>query len=367
MLAVRANQLAAGGSGVDPGVLAVLADCVNRGLRPPARRYGGIGTGDLPALAVTVLCLRGERNWLLPDGSSSAPAGSPRFALDPADVLAFMSSNAATLAEAAIATHDLSVLLSAGTVIAALSHLAARASAEAYAEAVQLARPHPGQARVARDLRGLLTGQAAGAARVQDPYAFRALPQVHGAALDAAGHAIQVLAIELNAAAENPLIDATRQRAWHNGNFHTGYLALALDATRAAIYQSASLSAARLGALMDDRCTGLTTFLAQDVSPGSGLMICEYTAHSALAEIRGLAALVTLGGAVLSVGAEEHAGFGTQAARATADVVRPYQVVLACELVAAVRALRLGKVRLARRTSRLGIRPCRRSAARVHG
>ncbi|HUC21671.1 MAG TPA: aromatic amino acid ammonia-lyase [Streptosporangiaceae bacterium] len=344
MLAVRANQIAAGGSGVDPGVLDVLAECVNRGFRPPALRYGAIGTGDLAALAATGLCLLGERDWLQADGSEQV-GNQPRFALDPADVLAFMSSNATTLAESAIACADLTGLLASSTVIAALSHVAAGASAEPYAEAVQLARPHPGQIQVGREMRRLLAGQSGISARVQDPYGFRALPQVHGAAIDAVGHAEQVVARELNAAAENPLIDVAGQRIWHNGNFHTAYLALALDAARAAVFQTAALSAARLGALLDDRVTGLATFLAMDVAPSSGLMMVEYAAHSALADISRLAAPAVLGGAVLSVGAEEHAGFGTQAAWSATDTVRAFRVVLAGELVAAVRALRLRELR----------------------
>ena len=125
MLGVRANQIAAGGSGIDPGVLTVLADCLAGGFWPPARSYGAIGTGDLTALAVTALCLLGERDWLTTE-PGARPGGQPRFALDPADMLAFMSSNAATLAEAAIACHDLTCLLRASTVIAALGHLAVR-------------------------------------------------------------------------------------------------------------------------------------------------------------------------------------------------------------------------------------------------
>ncbi len=361
-LAVRANQIGAGGSGVDPGVLDVLAECVNRALRPPARRYDAIGTGDLAALAVTALCLLGEREWLEPEsagaitdraaigaapaagaptatpGAPTATAGppiviagaaQPRFALDPADMLAFMSSNAVTLAEAAIACHDLSALLGAGTVVAALAHLAAGASAEPYAEAVQLARPHPGQVQVAADLRGLL-GDATIATRIQDSYGYRALPQVHGAAVDAVQQAGQTVAIEVNAAAENPLIDVAGQRICHNGNFHTAYVALALDSVRAAVFQAASLSAARLAALLDDRTTGLTPFLAYGTPPSSGLMIVEYTAHSALADIRRLATPVVPGGVVLSIGAEEHAGFGTQAAWSATGVVQAYRVVLAC-------------------------------------
>ena len=337
MLAVRANQLAAGGAGVDAGVLDVLAECVNGGLRPPIRRYGAIGTGDLPALAVTALCLLGERDWL----GADADARQPRFALDPSDMLAFLSSNAATLTEAAIACHDMSTLLDAGTVIAALGHLAAGASTESYAEAVQNARPYPGQVRVAADLRVLLDGQAASVARIQDSYGYRALPHVHGAAVDAIEHAAEVVTRDLNAAAENPLIDVASQRFWHNGNFHTAYVALALDAGRAAMFQAASLSTARLGALLDDRATGLTPFLAHDIPPSSGLMVVEYAAHSALADIRRLAAPVVLGDAVLSIGVEEHAGFGTQAAWSATGVVHAYGVVLACELVCAIRALRL--------------------------
>jgi histidine ammonia-lyase len=339
MLAVRANQIAAGGSGVDPGVLAALAGCVNAGLWPPAPVYGAIGTGDLTALAVTALCLLGERDWL-PDGSAGV-----RFPLDPADALAFMSSNAATLGEAAMGCHDLSGLLNASTVIAALSHVAVCGSAQPYAEPVQRARPHPGQRLVAAQLRALLAGQPGPAGRIQDPYGYRALPQVHGPAVDAAGHARQVIAVDLNAAAENPLIDAGGGTVWHNGNFHSAYPGLALDALRAALFQTATLSAARLGTLMEPRYTALTAFLATDPAPSSGLMILEYVSHSAVADIRRLAAPAALGSAVLSLGVEEHAGFATQSARSVTGTVAAYRVVLACELVAAVRALRLRRAR----------------------
>jgi histidine ammonia-lyase len=74
-------------------------------------------------------------------------------------------------------------------------------------------------------------------------------------------------------------------------------------------------------------------------------MILEYVSQSAIADIRRLSAPAALGSAVLSRGVEEHAGFSTQSARATAGVVAAYRIVLACELVAAVRALRLRGLR----------------------
>jgi histidine ammonia-lyase len=335
MLVVRANQIAAGGSGVDPGVLNVLADSVNRGLSVPVPVYGAIGTGDLTALAAAALCLLGERDW------RPVPSDPPRFALASADALAFISSNAATLGEAALACHDLGELLQAAMPIAALSHLAVDASAEPLAAQVHQARPHPGQQMVAATLRGLLDGETGPAARIQDPYGYRALPQVHGPAIDALRHADQTVTVELNAAAENPLIDVAGRTVWHNGNFHTAYAGLALDAVRAAVFQTSALSAARLGTLVEPAFTSLAPFLATDPPPSSGIMILEYVAHSAIADIRRLAAPAALGSAVLSRGVEEHAGFSTQSARATTDVAGAYRLVLACELVAAVRALRL--------------------------
>jgi hypothetical protein len=159
--------------------------------------------------------------------------------------------------------------------------------------------------------------------------------------VDAVAGAGRAVAVELNAAAENPLIDVAGGAVWHNGNFHAAYTGLALDAIRAALFQTAALSAARLGTLVEPAFTGLAPFLATDRAPSSGIMILEYVSHSAVADIRRLAAPAALGSAVLSRGVEEHAGFATQSARATTEVVDAYRIVLACELVAAVRALRL--------------------------
>jgi histidine ammonia-lyase len=339
MLVVRVNQIAAGGSGVDPGALDALIDAINGGLSVPVPRWGAIGTGDLTALAVTALCLLGERDWV------PSPASPPRFALATGDALAFLSSNAATIGEAALACSDLASLAQAAIAIAAFSHLAVDASAEPYAAPVHAARPHPGQQAVAAAMRELLPGPGGPALRIQDPYGYRALPQVHGPAVDAAGHATQIVTSELNAAAENPLIDVAGQTVWHNGNFHTAYIGLALDALRAAIFQTSALSAARLGTLVEPELTSLPPFLATDPPPSSGVMILEYVAQSAVADIRRLASPAALGSAVLSRGVEEHAGFSTQSARATAEAVPAYRIVLACELVAAVRALRMRGIR----------------------
>ncbi len=334
MLVVRLNQIGVGGSGVDPAILEVLAEAINRGFTPPIPRYGAIGTGDLTALASAGLCLLGERSWLSGTGAPTL------FPLRSTEALAFISSNAATLGEAALACCDLASLIRSAVVVAALSLLATRGSREPYAERVHLARPHPGQQAVAADMRALLAGEHMVPARVQDPYGYRAFPQVHGPAVDAMTGADGVLTRELNAASENPLIDVAGHTVWHNGNFHAAYIGLALDAMRAAVFQTAALSAARLGTLVEPSFTGLDPFQA-DTPASSGIMVLEYVAQSAVADIRRFASPAALGSAVLSRGVEEHAGFATQSAHASTEVVLAYRAVLACELLGAVRALRM--------------------------
>jgi histidine ammonia-lyase len=342
LLLVRLNQLARGGAGVDPSLLGALAEALNAGLAPRVPRYGSVGTGDLTALAATGLALRGERPWL--DGRHT------RYRLDDTDTLALLSSSAATLATAGLFAADVAPPVEACLTVAALSFLALGGSAEPYQRPVIAAREHPGARRAAARLREILGSDARRpAARVQDPFGLRVLPQVHGLLLDALAELLRVLAVDLNAAAENPLISAdaggadTDERdpaAFHNGNFHAGYLTHALDAVRTALHEDAALSAARLVSLHDPGLTGLPAFLAEGPAGSSGSMILEYTAHDALAEIRTRATPASLGGLSLSRGVENHASFAPVAARAATALVEPYRTVLACELVAATRALR---------------------------
>ena len=257
-MAVRLNQLAAGGSGVDPRVLDALVAALDSGAIPAVHQVGAIGTGDLCALADLALALCGDRAWHDRDARRCVTLSS-------SDALAMISSNAATIGEAVLAQADLDALLRASEVVAALSFVALGGAAEAYGSPVQNARAHPGQLLVATRMRRLLgVGPTSRAGRrLQDPFSLRAVPQVHGTAVDAVERLGTVLDVEINARAENPLLDLATSDAWHNANFHTGYLAHALDSARAAVYPVAELSAARLGDLVDPDFTGLAAFLAE--------------------------------------------------------------------------------------------------------
>jgi histidine ammonia-lyase len=335
MLVVRLNQLAAGGSGVHPDVLSLLARMLNEDALPQVHTYGGIGTGDLTALAETALTVIGERPW---GGSGDA---LPRFPFESADALAFISSNAATLGEAALAAEDLRGLATAGLVVAALSFEAVDGNSEAYAAAVHVACPHPGAVAVSATMRSLLGPVVRDPARIQDPFGFRAIPQVCGPVLDSIEALDRVLTVQLSAAAENPLVSLRERDVLHHGGFHTAYVALALDTTLASLAQGAVLVIARMASLAEPAFTGTDPYLASGPAGSSGTMILEYTAASALAELRMCASPAALGTVVLSRGLEEDASFSTQAARQATAAVRAYRVMVGCELVMATRALRL--------------------------
>ena len=342
-MVVRANQIGAGGAGVSEGLLDALVDALNAGVSPVAHEIGSLGTGDLTVLAEIALALI-ER--------SSPELGSR-------DGLGFMSSNAASIGHAALVAAAAGRLLDAALEVAALSFLAADADRVVLDERVHRARPHPGQAAVAARLRELLAAEAgarrvsessprgAGAPRpdadkpVQDPFPFRALPQVEGTARDALTALERVLAVELNAATENPLIAPREPAILPNANFHAGALALALDGFRSGLAQSSSLCAARVTAMLDPDLTGLPRMLASDAGPGSGAMMLEYTAHAAAAGVRALAAPVANQTTVVGSGVESDASFAPVGARMAERALDDAAVAIATELVVAMRALRI--------------------------
>ena len=94
---------------------------------------------------------------------------------------------------------------------------------------VQAARPAPGQQAIAMRLTSLLDGSAlwqpGAARRVQDPVSLRCVSQVHGAALAALLTARDDVELELNSAADSPLVLADEGEMLSNGNFHVPALA----------------------------------------------------------------------------------------------------------------------------------------------
>jgi histidine ammonia-lyase len=353
-MVVRANQLGAGGAGVSDQLLSALVAALNAGFVPAARELGSLGTGDLTVLAEIALALLGESHaWsidarddsLTPAADALADAGLTPPELGPRDGIAFMSSSAATIGQAALVAVDAERVLAASLRVAALSFIAAGADPVVLDERVQAARPHAGQVEAAARLRELLGAELAAtrddAAPVHDPYPFRALAQVEGTALDALRALDGVLAVELNAAAENALVDSAAPAVLPSANFHAGALALALDGFRVALAQSRSLGATRVSALLDRGLMGLPAALSANPGPSSGAMILEYTAHAAAADVRVRATPVATQTTTVGGGVESHASFAPLAARLASEALESAEVATATELVLAVRALRM--------------------------
>ncbi|SDO96936.1 histidine ammonia-lyase [Nakamurella panacisegetis] len=348
MLVVRLNQLATGGSGVDPQVLDGLVAMIADDALPAVRELGSIGTGDLSALATTALALMGE-------GPTSSPVRHIT-GFGPADGLAFISSNAAVIADAALAVSSIQESAAAALVVAALTFHAVDGNAEAYSDGALRTTPFAGAADAARTMRSLIGADPFGsrrsgpsgraAARIQDPFGLRAIPQVNGPVLDRVAEAAEVVSRLANAPTENPLVavddaDPTGGVVAHHAGFHQAYLQMALDSLALAVAQSGQLVLARMATLIEPSFTGLPPFLGDGTPGASGVMVCEYVAASALGAMRAAAAPAGLQTVTLSRGVEEDASFASLAATQCLTIADRYRQLVACELVTAVRALRM--------------------------
>jgi histidine ammonia-lyase len=352
-MATRANQIAAGGAGVAAELLAALVGALNAGLSPFTRELGSLGTGDLTNLADIGLCLLGEGEmWrgdeLVDAAEAMRDAGVAPARLGPRDGLAFMSSNAVSIGSAALLVVDARRLLDAWLSVAALSFEAAGADPVVLDPRIHSPRHRPGQATVGARMRELLAGvgRREGDPRslvIQDPYPFRAQPQVDGAVHDALLGLEETVSHELNFAGENALIvDGV---ALPNGNPHAAPLANAIDNLRTALASSAALIAARVSTLLDGGLTGLEPFLVRPgrAGPESGALVLEYTAHAAVAEVRSLVTPVAAQTVSVSRGVESHSSLAPTAARRAREAIDALRVAVAVELVVAVRALRLAR------------------------
>ena len=177
----------------------------------------------------------------------------------------------------------------------------------AFASAYHATRPHPGQVRIAAEMRELLrdlqlmSAHHGQAHKVQDPYSIRCVPQVHGAVTDALGYVRGVLDIEINSATDNPLVfpsgadvDPTAiatggGRVVSGGNFHGEPVALAMDFVKSAVAELGSISERRLAQLTDPRTSGLPPFLVEGAGLNNGMMLYQYVAAALVSENKSLA------------------------------------------------------------------------------
>jgi histidine ammonia-lyase len=363
MLLLRANTLALGRSGCRSLLVERLLDLLRLGVHPAVPEQGSVGaSGDLAPLAHLALPLlgRGEAElggeWL-PGGEALARVGLEPLRLEAKEGLALLNGTQMMTALGVLTILDAEQLLATASVIAAMSTEALLGTDVAFAAAYQDARPHPGQQRVAAQLRHLLRDSELQRAhhgaehKVQDPYSIRCVPQVHGASADALGYARGVLQVEINSATDNPLVfpegaDADPAalatggaRVISGGNFHGQPVAMALDFAALAIAELGSISERRIALLIDGRLSGLPPFLVADAGLNSGLMLHQYTAAALVSENKVLVHPASADSIPTSANQEDHVSMGATAARQARQVLRNVEQVLALELLCAAQGL----------------------------
>jgi histidine ammonia-lyase len=351
-MALRANVLACGYSGVRVETLEALIALINAGVQPLVPRRGSVGaSGDLAPLAHLALVLVGEGEVIGPDGvrpgaDALRTAGLAPVSLEAKEGLALINGTQPSTAVAALALLDAERLARVADVAAALSIDGLRGSTRPFDPRIHAARPHEGQRRSAATIAALMAGSAINAShadcgRVQDAYSMRCAPQVHGAARDALAHVRRTLAIELNAATDNPMVFGADGDILSGGNFHGAPVAVAADLLALAMTQLATISERRSDRLVNPASSGLPPFLTRQGGVESGLMMAQVTAAALTSELKGLAHPASADSIPTSGNKEDHVSMSMAAALKAERAVALARQVIAIELLCAAQAIDL--------------------------
>ncbi len=346
---LRVNSLAAGHSGVKPETLALLVELLNRGVIPVVPCQGSVGaSGDLAPLAHMTLTLIGEgeawyRGERMPSGQALERAGLRPVTLGPKEGLALINGTQVMTGTAALAVLRAERLAAAADVIAAMSLEAYLGTDRVFDQRLNDLRPHPGQTKVAANLRAILAESQImqshrECGRVQDPYSFRCIPVVHGAVRDSIAHVRRVAETEANSVTDNPLVFPDDGEFLSGGNFHGEPIALAMDFLKMAIAEFASIGERRLYLLLNAEDRDLPLFLTGRSGLQSGLMIVQYAAAAVVNDNKALAWPSSVDSIPTSAGQEDHVSMGMTSANNLVRVLDNVEGALACELLGALAA-----------------------------
>ena len=363
MVLLRAQVLALGHSGVREEVLTQLIEMLNRGVHPLIPSQGSVGaSGDLAPLAHLALTLVGEGRAALvarpqtiyasyddvlpvyiASSSVLANAGMTPIALEAKEGLALINGTQYMASLGTLALLEAEELCSAADIIGAMSLEALKGTSTPFDPRLHAARPHPGQASVANNLRTLLADSPIAEShrnceKVQDPYSLRCMPQIHGASRDALTWVRSVLECEINSVTDNPSV-FLRDGGFDllsGGNFHGQILAFALDLAGMAVAELANVSERRVEQLVNPSLSaGLTPFLAAGSGLHSGFMIAQVAAASLVSENKIYAHPASVDSIPSSAGREDHVSMGSISARKLQLIVTNVRRGLSLELMVA--------------------------------
>jgi len=376
-MALRANVLAKGFSGIRAETLDALIALLNERVHPRVPSRGSVGaSGDLAPLAHLALVLIGEGE-VLDDGDDDderkarkarkdnldslralrplrsisgaaalAHAGLKPITLGAKEGLALINGTQPSTAVLALALAAAEHVSRAADIAAALSIDALRGSIHPFEARIHQARPFRGQLRSAANIEALMRGSGINhshehCGKIQDAYSLRCAAQVHGAVRDALRFIRETVDIEANSATDNPMVFADSGDIVSGGNFHGAPIAIAADLLAAAIVPLATMSERRTDRLVDPTLSGLPAFLTRHGGLRSGYMLAQVTAAAVASELKSLAHPAGVDTIPTSANKEDHVSMSMTAALKAQCAVGRAREVIAIEILCACQAIDL--------------------------
>ncbi len=348
---LRANALAKGYSGARLETVELLLELLAAGVTPYVPSRGSVGaSGDLAPLAHLALPLVGEGEaWVagerLAGVEALARVGLAPVRLQAKEGLSLINGTQFMAGMASLGSVRARRLVRVADVACAMSLEALQGSLTSFAPAIHAARPHQGQVDSAANVRRLLEGSAILEShrwcdKVQDAYSLRCAPQVHGASRDLLDYVDRTVAIEINAATDNPLVLLEQGEIVSNGNFHGQPVAFALDCLVIAVAELANISERRLERMVNPSLSdGLPPFLTREGGINSGFMILQYVSAALVSENKALAHPASVDSIPTSAGQEDHVSMGNAAGLKALQVLANAERSLAIELLAGAQAV----------------------------
>ena len=369
VLAVRLKSLCRGESAVRWEVLETLATLINERVAPAIPERGSVGaSGDLTPLSYVAAVLNGQRRvwWrdqLRPTGEVFDELGIEPVKLRAKESLALMNGTSVMTALGALAMARAEALVRMSACITAALCDVCRGNAAHFDERIFRAKPHPGQAEVARLIRERLDYDPSThemPERVQDRYSIRCAPHVTGVLADGLRSLGEWVDTEINSANDNPLIDASTQTALHGGGFYGGHIAFAMDSLKSAVASVTDLLDRQMQLVCEPDISGLPTNLV-DTSGAN-----PTTNHGFKAMMIGTSAIaaealkLTMPAASFSRSTESHnqdkVSMGTISARDMHQILDLSEEACAMMLIACAQAAELR-----------GVSECTEATRQLHG
>ncbi|HFE9907370.1 TPA: aromatic amino acid ammonia-lyase [Acinetobacter baumannii] len=355
VVVTRLCSLARGYSGVSIALLERLVWLLNENVIPVIPSEGSVGaSGDLTPLSYIAGTLVGERDvyidgQIIPVAQVYAEKNMLPLTLRPKEGLALMNGTAVMTAIACLNYKKAEQIALASTLITALNVLALEGNPSHFDEVLFAQKPHPGQQRIAKQLRDWLNSEVQTAhqsPRLQDRYSLRCAPHIIGVFEDSKVWLRQFIENELNSSNDNPLIDPVGMRVLHGGHFYGGHIAQAMDSLKIMIANIADLMDRQIAQLVDHKMNhglprNLTGATAERLPLNHGFKAVQIGVSAWTAE----ALKNTLAASIFSRSTECHnqdkVSMGTIAARDVSRVITLTQQVIAALCCASVQAIHL--------------------------